>query len=698
MLVFFVSHIYGRLPALPEQTAFLQTDRSCYVSGDLILLNLVHLQTDTNSSIEESVMYVDIVDRDSQFVTGEIFKLDQGIASGFLKIPDAVKTGYYLIRAYTYKSKNSIGQTILDCKLVFVTNRFNQTFENYEGDYSFSELNSDRLHLQDETKNYSLKLADTNSQQQSKVTDTIQVDINSTLNESVIAVDIVDRDSQFVAGEISKFDQGIASGFMQIPDTVKNGLFLIRAYNDRSKMQVQKKLDSKQVLATDHPNQTSTNYAADSISPELYRTRNVLHKEPSKDHIIMLADTIFNKRSKVTGSIKFDFDDLNDTAWLALSVKPVSVCESQLAILNEHLIHNENIQDKSYQQDGTLGENKGMIISGHVTDSITGKPLSNLLVFMAYEDSLIRLESCITNTKGKFKFLVTDSYEKEDVYMSVYSYPKLIIQPQTKITLDSKFLDNDTSLVQPKKKVGVQNSIDSLNVLKSIVSIAYEIHLADEQEKSKPGNVLFKHQSLGGDMRQTVVLDDYVELPDLIQIVRELMHSVRLEKEEKGYVFSVIDGDGYIIRKNPLVFVDGVPLTDITSLINWGSDKIEMIQVQNKPRYFGNVPFENGMIFIWTKKMDFWSNTGVKYTHTFTLPCFQKPNRLNFRDYSKEKNKSLPDFRQILFWEPSIMIENNEPFRFCFYTSDEVGVFEVLLKGINKSKQSVIIRKYIRVK
>lgn len=655
LFLFFAIQVYGNHPVTFKQTALLQTDRSCYVAGDLILLKFVQIQSDVNSALKDSVLYVDIIDSDSQFIAGEIFKLERGIASGFLKIPDATKTGCFLIRAYTYQSRNSIGQKILDRKRVFVTNRFNSTIENNESDSGLNRMTSDSIYLQEElSENYIMHLNDTLYKKRSKVTGFIKCAHKSFNDTAWLALSVkplTDCEFQMAGKDEQVLEKESVNSYL-----VQKGYTVF----DNSGTQV-------------------SGYVTDKITGK--PLSNFLVKMAFEDSLMEIKYCNTN----ATGEFEFLLADSYGMQKIYLSVNsfPKLLPYPQAKII--------------LKKDYVVCENKGMIISGHVRDQATGSPLSNVLILMAFEDSIMRLKYSVSDEKGEFMFLLNNSYDEEDVYLSTYSYPELLPYPQTKITLQSKFLENTKTTAGIKNNIGNEQSIDSLNVLKSIISIAYDISLIHEKAHAKPKNMSFNLNALLGNNSHTVYLDNYIDLPDLIQITKEILPFAQLEKTNGAYSLSVI-GENYKIRKNPIIFVDGIPISDIEAIIGWGSNKIKMIQIQCEPRYFGDVPFENGMVFIWTREMDFWSKTECKTTSVFTIPCFQKPISINFPNYSIENNINRPDFRQILYWEPSITIKNNETLNFEFYTSDEAGIFELLLQGVTKSNKPVIIRKFIQVK
>lgn len=698
--ILFACQVYGSAAATNIITD-LQTDRYCYVSGDYIFLKVVCKPFGTDKTLKESMIYVDIANADSLFITGEIFKLNQGAATGFIQIPDTLKTGNYILRTYTYSSLNNPQHKILDSKNIFVTNRFNQSYQKIIASNSNDELKRDSADVEVEHPiNDSSKFKGTVYNQESEWADSISSQASFDLKDTTIYINIFDVDSQFIASEVFKFNEGLASGYINIPDTVEAGMFLLKAYNSELEQKLdQRKADLKEINVSKQFAETGESNDGNDKNLRLSSGK-VFPQKPSGDnYVLKLADTEFNRRSKVTGTIQFAHDNTMDTAWLALSVKPLSAWELQLALLNKTTEDNELADVCMDTINNSLHEDGGMIISGFLSDSLTNKPISNALVFIARVDSAeTHMNYCISNKEGKFYFLESGNAKSNQVFISIYKYPEMVLYPNAKVNLDSKFLNNPTVPVNPTSKLETMESGDTLNVLKSIIAIAYDINPVKAQEDDSWQYVLNNAQSIIGEPTEDIELDDYVGFTDFIQMAKEILYSVRIQKEDNKYQIAVVDRERFITHKNPVVFVNGVPLENIDPILSWGSDKIKRIQIQSKPRYFGDVPFENGMIFIWTRKMDFWSGIEHKRNRVVNLPGYQKQVKLKFPDYSDNSNKRLPDFRQVLFWEPSIAIENNKTYEFSFYTSDEVGDFEVVLQGITNKNQVIEIREYFRVK
>jgi hypothetical protein len=77
-----------------------------------------------------------------------------------------------------------------------------------------------------------------------------------------------------------------------------------------------------------------------------------------------------------------------------------------------------------------------------------------------------------------------------------------------------------------------------------------------------------------------------------------------------------------------------------------------------------------------------------------SVPSFISPA------YSSDelKNSRIPDFRNTLYWNPSVKSSGTNNKTVEFWTSDGVGSYEVTIQGVNMNGKPVSFRKVITVK
>ena len=167
----------------------------------------------------------------------------------------------------------------------------------------------------------------------------------------------------------------------------------------------------------------------------------------------------------------------------------------------------------------------------------------------------------------------------------------------------------------------------------------------------------------------------------------------------------IADAQGSLTRKSAIQHItgepfvhyyasfDGVPLTDLNLLMDKGSATIKRVDTQNKPRNFGNISFNNGIVAVWTHKLDFWENLHVPGTYRFVVQGFQPPMTESVPAPSKDR---LPDLRQTIYWNPQV--NTTEQKSISATLSDETGEFVIEFFGIDRNGKIVSDYKLINVR
>jgi hypothetical protein len=186
---------------------------------------------------------------------------------------------------------------------------------------------------------------------------------------------------------------------------------------------------------------------------------------------------------------------------------------------------------------------------------------------------------------------------------------------------------------------------------------------------------------------KTYVLDNYVRFPTMEEVLREYVSEVAVIKQnnvlrlENGRR----DAGGIVYRYEPLVLVDGVPLFDDPNKI-FGYDplKVKELQIVNRKYFLGTSTFEGILNFrTYTGKPEglaLDSNAtvldyeGLQLQREFFSPVYETQQQINSR---------LPDFRNLLYWNPAITTDAFSKTQFSFYSSDLPGKYIAVIEGLS---------------
>jgi hypothetical protein len=109
-----------------SETVYLQTDRTSYIAGETIFYKFYALDAATKKCSDISkVGYILLRTANSNPVLKVRIKIDKGLASGSITIPDTITSGVYQVLAFTSVMKNPESQPFFHKEIV-IANRFDK--------------------------------------------------------------------------------------------------------------------------------------------------------------------------------------------------------------------------------------------------------------------------------------------------------------------------------------------------------------------------------------------------------------------------------------------------------------------------------------------------------------------------------------------------------------------------------------------
>ena len=482
-----------------------------------------------------------------------------------------------------------------------------------------------------------------------------------------INIDITDIDNHWITGSLVKQSGGMASGMLNLPDTLRTGYYRLHAY-------------------TNFPNTVNhfcsceffVNNRFDEDPQIVMRSQLSKVSRQSDNSIIGIGKSEFAAHEKI--NIPFNCPDS-----VSALVRIVGIKQWNNEFEPVFGIGGTYRQNEGYT---SLTPYDGILVTGTVTDSVSGAPIADAIVLVSLQDSIIRLKYDITDTDGSFCVLLHNYYGLQQIFVNAFNSR---FEPYTnsKITLRGQFG------LEPGKSaehIRTQTEIDSIEFDKALIAKAFEIQPFSPIGISNRPETLYDHFVLGTP-RHTVLTDDYIELNDFKEITRELTPFIRIRKGKNGEPEMRVVSDKGIVTPNPLLLVDGVPLTQIDKLMDKGSASVKRVDTQNKTRNFGNISFNNGIVAVWTHKLDFWEKCHVPGTYSFLVQGFQPPIEAASPKPSKDR---LPDLRQTVYWNPSVNTATQKSIEATL--SDETGEFVIEFFGFDRNGKVISDYKKINVK
>jgi len=201
-----------------------------------------------------------------------------------------------------------------------------------------------------------------------------------------------------------------------------------------------------------------------------------------------------------------------------------------------------------------------------------------------------------------------------------------------------------------------------------------------------------------GEPEYSIQLSDFIQLNSIREAIKEIVPKVSLQESNgRSQLWIENEIDERKFQRKPLILVDGVPFDDVDQILRINIRDLEDIDVLNL-RYFLDGHLFEGIIHFITKEGNM---AGLEFDHAIfrrAYSSFSENNTYSSPSYGSdsEKNSSLADFRNTLYWNPDLCAGEEGKTSFTFYSSDDTGEYTVIVEGISPDgKKGFISKKLI---
>jgi hypothetical protein len=176
-------------------------------------------------------------------------------------------------------------------------------------------------------------------------------------------------------------------------------------------------------------------------------------------------------------------------------------------------------------------------------------------------------------------------------------------------------------------------------------------------------------------------LEDFIDLPNMEEICRELLPGVQLKVGNNQYDFNIFDvRTRTFLPDEPKLFVDGVLVFDKEKVANLPPENIEKIETVNRRTFYGDFRFD-GVISIFTNLGNVYESMIPPEALKTKLFFYNQPDGFPIAEYEEEE-KRIPDLRSLIYWNPDIKFDENGNLTLAYNHSDELGTYEIIVEGI----------------
>lgn len=757
----------------PQEKVFVQSDRDHYVAGQTVWMKFYqfHAHYDVPLSLS-GVIHVDIVNDKDSIVLSAMYPSEDGLAQGSLKLPAEIDQGHYRLRAYTQWMTNFDHQYIYEKDLFIGTvadpQKSTSSIDNLkffpEGGALVNNIMS-RVVVSAQDQNRAplaiggwiinedgdtLQVFDTDEhglgsftfQPQAGIQYQAQVlladsttrnfsfpDIQAhgmTLNVTAagatfvramiqsspkyqgdsVVVTILSKGQIYFAASGKVTDQPLLINF---PKTeLPAGISTITVFDEDGQAQCQRSLyiqkpAQHKVTVNGHENPFNTRQA---VNLKLKVTKD--DGTPLKgNYSVKIADA--NIPNYYSGSL-VDFLDINSE--LSNPFVPGNLSQKQLqdpkfidmvlmAQPVQRFLWEQVLSDRGPATTYEM-ESSGFSLKGRVTTP--QGPVSQRTVMLSSKE-----------LPGLFRWGVTDEQGNFTIRNLTVNgtYPAVL-------KLNDTLIDHSAQITPLQKVSDIQRLP---TVAQSFELLDGHPYLHESETRVQAGRVFddikevhgFKALNRSasrfyGEVDKTVELDEFIELPDMEEVFRELLPGVRLRDRDGSPEIRVVEieedylsGDRFTRYQDegPLMLINNVPVFDPALIVTLDPSQVTRIDiVYGKRSIFGeNVlqeyPFKGILAF--TTREQVVQESELKAIHRFELQGMQ-PSWSFAAVNASEWPANTPDLRDLLYWEASHTPDDHGEIALDFYTSDLDSDYYVEIQGITDEGQAVYHREILKVK
>jgi hypothetical protein len=197
-----------------------------------------------------------------------------------------------------------------------------------------------------------------------------------------------------------------------------------------------------------------------------------------------------------------------------------------------------------------------------------------------------------------------------------------------------------------------------------------------------------------------LILADYISLPVMNEIFFELLPGVSLKKEKSTYKISItyrVNDDQFVT--SPCLMIDGVIIKDASMIANLDPEIVEKIDVIKEKYLVGKYIF-SGIVNVITKSGEFSCVSLPDYMIRLPYRVIDPVRSFVSPDYSSEKTleSRIPDYRNTLYWNPSVKPDKDGKAIIEFWSSDNKSDYIINIQGITEEGRTFSLQKIIKVK
>jgi hypothetical protein len=318
----------------------------------------------------------------------------------------------------------------------------------------------------------------------------------------------------------------------------------------------------------------------------------------------------------------------------------------------------------------------GHLVGATVTYIKGQEPVAGAKAYMSVPGTKTQFYASMTDEEGRAYFDIRDYYGKNEMVV------------QTETLTDSNYrIDiadpySDRYSVKPQLPFNLNQSQSHTILSHSVAVQTLNAYMNDSLTRFDLP--VLDSNPFYGRFTKRYLLDDYVRFTTMEEVLREYVPEVGIKRTAGQSRLRISDWDQMrYLDGEPLLLLDGVPVTH-KQILSYDPMKVRTLEVVTNRYITGKFVFDgiasftsyagNMPGFVFDPKTVILDYEGLQLEREFYSPVYEN---------AIQQSSRLPDFRNLLTWQPDLHTNAAGKTNLHFYTSDQTGNFVGIIHGID---------------
>lgn len=321
-----------------------------------------------------------------------------------------------------------------------------------------------------------------------------------------------------------------------------------------------------------------------------------------------------------------------------------------------------------------LPEYEGHIIHATMTSS-NKNPVNNVVAYLGITGKMVQMYTAKSDVNGNLLFNTKNFYGPNEIIIQT----DLRKDSTMRFQVTSPFSDQYNSTPLPDFGLGTVQ----MEALKEHSVAVQAANVYSGKKLRSYYNAVSDSSAFYGKPDMVYLLDNYTRFPTLEEVLREYVPEAVVTKRREKFYLSTMSKERFLPNP-PLVLLDGIPVFDTDKMMRVDPLKIYKLETIRNPYFWGPAKFD-GILSFTTYKGDLGGleldphalvvdYEGMQEQRKFYSPVYDTQDEIKSR---------IPDFRNLLFWEPNVLSAGENKKNLSFYSSDQVGSYVGVIQGLS---------------